>query len=53
MLRILESQVKICFNTNSAANLQDLIAFADHLMIVPQVLRCVAHKCSDFTDVCN
>jgi len=53
MLDILESQVKICFNTNSAVNLQILTAIADHLMIVPQVLHYVAHKCSDVTDVCN
>jgi len=51
VLHIPESQVKISFNTNGAVNLQILTAFADHLMIVPQV--CVAHKCSGVTDVCN
>jgi len=53
MLRIFESLVKICFNTNSAVNLQDLTAFAGHVMILRRFLHYVAHKCYDVTDVCN
>jgi len=53
MLRILESLVKRCFNTNSAVFLQDLTEFADHLMMLRRFLHCVANKCSDVTGICN
>ena len=43
----------MCFNTNSAVNLQDLTAFADHLMMLGRFFQCVAQKSSVVTDVCN